>query len=115
MSEQAEGRQDGSELSLVMPFLPVESKGGPFPDDAYVCGYEAGRLDALMESAAAAMENLDDIVLHEENAEQADLLAMRHGFRAAIMPPRDGWVLASFTLADSDDPPHPVTERGPNQ
>lgn len=96
----APGHDDDCEMDLLMPFLPVVSKGGPLDDQAYVCGYEAGRWDSLLASCAATNEVPDAAVLHEENAAQIDLIAMRHGFVATVMPPRDGWVMASFKRSE---------------
>lgn len=90
-----------ADYGLEMPFLPVASRGGPHDDGAYVAGYEAGRLDALLASCAATMECPDSLLLHEENADQADLIAMRHGFIAEVRLPRDGWVLTSFTRMEA--------------
>lgn len=36
------------DAELIMPFLPVKSKGGRFDDDAYTAGYEMGVLDARL-------------------------------------------------------------------
>jgi hypothetical protein len=90
---------DEATYGLEMPFLPVTSRGGPFPDDAYVCGYEAGRLDSFLASMSSSLDLPNDMLLHEENAEQADLIAMRHGFTVQVMPWRGGWVLVSFAWA----------------
>ena len=66
-----------NEFGLVMPFVTVTSKGGPHDDDAYVCGYEMGLLDATLRNLpdeATVTQNL-----HAANKAQADLLAMQHG------------------------------------
>lgn len=33
-----------AEFGLVMPFVVCESQGGPYDDNAYVAGFEAGNL-----------------------------------------------------------------------
>lgn len=75
---------------LLMPFLPVQSKGGPHDDAAFVAGWEMGHLDGLLQVAEAAQVPLSDWVpecgqnIHRENREQADLIAMRYGFVASF-------------------------------
>jgi len=68
--------EDGQGYDLVMPFLPVQSNGGPHSDDAYVAGYEMGLLDAQLGKS----EFEQGRSIHAENREQADLIAMRHGY-----------------------------------
>jgi hypothetical protein len=74
---------------LVMPFLPVRSKGGPHDDDAYVAGYEMGLLDAQLSRSTFDQGR----AIHGENREQADLIAMRHGYLGEFTNDNgDGWV-----------------------
>ena len=85
---------DEPEFGLVMPFLPVASKGGPYNDSAYAAGYEMGLLDNYLASTGALRHRL---TLRRENLRQADLLAMRHGWRAEFVAGADGeWVDAAF-------------------
>ena len=86
------------QFDLVMPFITVESKGGPHDDDAYVAGYEMGRLDAVL--AAGPLRH--DTTIHSVSARQADLLAMRHGYRASIVESETtGWSHAVFTRTET--------------
>lgn len=66
---------------LVMPFLPVKSKGGPHDDDAFVAGYEMGLLDARLGGSVFDQGQ----AVRRENREQADLIAMRYGFIAEFI------------------------------
>lgn len=70
MSEQ-------SGYELIMPFLPVQSRGGPYDDHAYAAGYEMGHLAATL---AMYEPPTLDITIHATNHEQADLVAMRHNY-----------------------------------
>lgn len=63
MSEQ-------SGYELLMPFVVVQSVGGPYEDTAYVAGYEAGRIEALREFFG---------YVHTPNVPQVDLIAMKKG------------------------------------
>lgn len=79
------------ELEIVMPLLPVRSRGGPFPDDAYICGFEMGLLD--MQLGQMPTRDLPSRPIHVENRDQADLIAMRHGYLASFTETDvDGWV-----------------------
>lgn len=73
---------DEAEYGMVMPFLPLRSKGGPYDDWAYCGGFEMGRLDAALEAHAERGEAPDPtpFTIQAENREQADLIAMRHGY-----------------------------------
>lgn len=87
---------------LVMPFLPVTSKGGTFPDDAYTAGYEMGLLDATLGHPHTS--GFVERTLRVENRAQADLLAMRHGWSSSFADVGDGWIAAQFTRATENGP-----------
>lgn len=86
---------EGTGYSLVMPFVTVASKGGPYDDDAYVAGYEMGQLDA----ALALRPEEHAATVRTENAIQADLIAMRHGYTRTteVYAPSPEWSIVSFT------------------
>jgi hypothetical protein len=80
---------DGCELGLVMPFVSVTSKGGPHDDESYTAGWEMGALDAELAHARVVK---NERLIHTANEAQADLIAMRYGYRAEITPTgTDGW------------------------
>ena len=79
---------------LVMPFVTVTSKGGPHDDAAYCAGYEMGLLDALLGHAYTF--GLVNRTLLTDNRAQADLIAMRHGWRSTFTDLPDGWTGAEF-------------------
>lgn len=93
MSDQST-EDDG--FNLVMPFITVTSVGGPFDDDAYVAGYEMGKLDAILEMGLAQ----HSVAIQTANVAQADLLAMRHGYRCVTEPTAGApdWAFATFNL-----------------
>jgi hypothetical protein len=66
---------DGYELA--MPFVVVESVGGPYQDNSFVAGYTLGRLDVLLETQHPS---LHQAWLTPEMVPQVDLIAMRHGY-----------------------------------
>jgi len=81
------------ESALVMPFVTVASKGGPHDDESYVAGYAMGLLDAKL--ASGIPEHSETINAVSET--QADLLAMRYGYRVVVAETGGEWVFATFT------------------
>jgi hypothetical protein len=84
---------------LEMPFLPVISNGEPYDDDAYVAGFEMGRLDKELETGGAFGNGQP---IHVENREQADLIAMRRGYTAEFTDEQNGWVCMSVWPMHND-------------
>lgn len=94
MSEDRE-----SEYGLVMPFVNVASKGGPYADDAYCAGWHMGSLDARLEPRWLAKVSE---TIRSADASQADLLAMKHGYSVRLTPSDyDEWTFAEFVRIDS--------------
>jgi len=74
-----------AEYELFMPFIVVESQGGPYPDEAFVVGYELGLLDQELQTLAGVGPTRCGAVptgryLHTLGVPQADLIAMRNGY-----------------------------------
>jgi hypothetical protein len=67
---------EDAEYDLVMPFVTVASKGGPYDDGAYVAGYEMG----LIATALAQGPPDRQATIRTANVPQADLLAMQYGY-----------------------------------
>lgn len=83
------------EYDLVMPFVVCASNGGPYQDDAYVAGWEAGSLDKALElthSVFPAERIVFPQAFHADNRDQIDLIAMRYGMVAEFADLEDGWV-----------------------
>lgn len=95
------------EYELVMPFVCVTSKGGPYDDTAFCAGWHMGSLDALLASTRP--------VVHEDTIrtscrEQADLISMKHGYKATFEESEyDEWTFMSLTREDVGDHPNPGT------
>lgn len=85
---------DRDEYALVMPFRCVTSVGGPFDDDAFTAGWQAGALYQKLSvpNLVAASE-----MLYEALEAQADLIAMRFGLDVEVLWRGDGWVHLGFT------------------
>lgn len=85
---------------LIMPFLPVESQGGPYDDLAYSAGFEMGALYAKLGQDKPAPQT---ITVHRDNHQQADLIAMRHGYTTEFQSEDEGgWVCLALTPAKLD-------------
>lgn len=88
---------DDTEFGLLMPFVVVESKGGPYVDDAYVAGFEAGRIDGQLNVGPRRLTTL----AHVGNLPQLDLLAMNQGYAmTSVEPEGDGWATVTFEPAE---------------
>lgn len=88
--------EEEGEFGLVMPFVNVTSKGGPFDDQAFTAGYEMGMLSVNLANPHPAGW-IHHIIVRTDNQEQADLLAMRHGWVAVFEDAEvDGWLDARF-------------------
>lgn len=77
---------------MVMPFVTVESRGGPHDDRSYVAGYEVGSISAEMTHARGRITRY----VHAENQPQLDLVAMKHRYGVVFgEETRDapGWIL----------------------
>ena len=97
MSDEPESHE------LVMPFVSVASKGGPHDDDAYVCGYEMGVLDAYLEHARPQRYEL---TIHTANRDQADLIAMHRGYTATFRDSDfDGWTFGLLEVCTPGSAP----------
>lgn len=86
-----------SQFDLVMPFVVVVSSDGPFDDDAYVCGFEAGDIDRYLGSDGVYLPWT--VTVHTDNLPQLDLIAMRHRYRMLVLEheePVEGWSLVQF-------------------
>lgn len=85
---------DKHEYDLVMPFVVCESNGGPYDDEAYVAGWEAGKLDLMLELKRPRPGQFfrPDIPIHADNRPQFDLIAMKHGLVAEFEDAGDGWL-----------------------
>lgn len=91
---------------LVMPFVAVTSKGGPYDDAAYVAGYEMGVLEGQLSGAHDPVEGTSGPPgvgtvrwIRKANADQVDLIAMKHGRRVEFGETFDHYI--SVRLIDN--------------
>lgn len=89
-----------SEYRLLMPFVVVQSVGGPYDDASYVAGWNLGYLDARLQFSPRQPV---EVTINTSNRPQVDLVAMKHGYTLDTEPLGRGDYLAA-TLT-----PAPVT------
>jgi hypothetical protein len=94
-----------ADFGLVMPFVVCASVGGPFEDDAFVAGYECGRIDSLLEQGREPDPNMP---VRTMNVRQLDLIAMRRGYVLVVTTspadeaPDDEWAFVRFERVTVD-------------
>jgi len=72
-------------MSLVVPFTVCQSKGGPYEDQSFVAGFQAGELWARL-TAFQAMGGVrtEPQNVYTELLPQVDLIAMHFGYRVLV-------------------------------
>jgi hypothetical protein len=91
---------DHSGWSLLMPFVNVTSVGGKFDDEAFVAGYEIGKLDSTLQSLWLLHVSQHVELLRAENIGQAELVAMRYGYHLSSIED-GGWAHATFSRVEA--------------
>lgn len=89
--------QEG-EYGFVMPFTVCQSKGGPYDDQSFVAGFQAGAIFAMLKAAKAvgAATTLPHPV-YAEMIHQLDLVGMQFGFElVADLAEDPDWRLVWF-------------------
>lgn len=89
-----EGEGEGYEVS--MPFVCVESVGGPYEDEAFVAGFQVGSITAALGSGVTQYL---DATVRTGVVDQLDLAAMKHGFlmtREAWSEAPEEWTFVKF-------------------
>lgn len=71
-------------FEMIMPFVVVDTEGGPFDDASYCAGYEAGRWASKVEAAKSLRLDVQRETVHRANLPQLDLVAMRYGAQLAV-------------------------------
>lgn len=94
------------DFGLVVPFQVVQSKGGPYEDEAFVAGYAVGEIDAKL--AMAASVGIPEVklpIVRRALLPQLELHGMRYGYTTMTVPEpdlsvpgADVWCEVTFTL-----------------
>lgn len=83
-----------SGYDLVMPFVNVASKGGPYDDSAYCAGWAMGVLDTRLGELKPVSHTE---TVRTADREQVDLIAMKNGYAVQFGDSElDEWTFAEF-------------------
>lgn len=80
MSTDDLDRPEEDGYALAVPFVVCTSNGGPYDDDAFVAGFQAGTVDQSLKSIAAAGGDGAVFTVRTDLVKQLELLAMYRGF-----------------------------------
>lgn len=73
--------QTQQHMSLVVPFVACRSQGGPYDDEGFAAGFQAGEIHrALLMAAPAHAAQVRFPMVRSNLLPQLDLLAMHAGF-----------------------------------
>ena len=77
-----EDRAEPEGMTLVVPFIVCTSKGGPYDDNSFVAGFQAARVDHMLEVAALVCAERVAIpfAVATDLVPQLELLGMHRGF-----------------------------------
>ena len=81
---------------LSLPFVCVESVGGPYEDEAFVAGFQVGSIVAALSSASTQYL---DATVRSGVVDQLDLAAVAHGYqmtREAWSEAPEEWTFVKF-------------------
>jgi hypothetical protein len=82
-----------------MPFVVVQSRGGPYEDKAFVAGVRYGMISSTLDRLAAGTTSIAWWV-EPSLVPQLDMLAMDHHLKFATMPADEypeAWVCVTFS------------------
>ncbi|WP_228981430.1 hypothetical protein [Streptomyces sp. DH12] len=92
------------DAQLVMPFVIVQSNGGPYDDAAFVAGATCGQLIAELAALAEHGATPQPRYVRPEYLPQIDLIAMRYGYvlRPGEVDDASGYQWVDFTLDEEE-------------
>jgi len=79
------------DMAMVMPFTVVASAGGPYDDQAFIAGFQAGQVDKALQVAAAAGATELRVTVFSTLVGQLELVGMRHGFGHVVVDESAAW------------------------
>jgi hypothetical protein len=92
---------EGEGYELVVPFIVCSSAGGPYEDDAFVAGFQAGQVDQALQAAAVARASEVRFTVDTTLVKQLELIGMSRGFPVMLAEDADdapGWSFVTFRL-----------------
>lgn len=86
---------DEASYGLIMPFVCVESVGGPYDDEAFAAGWHCAQIDEAL--AAGRPGDVAHVSVRTTIVGQLDLIALRRGFVMVATPTdHDEWTSVAF-------------------
>ncbi len=83
---------------LVIPFVACKSHGGPYDDDSFVAGYQAGEVGRTLALHAVSNGTRATFTVRTDLLRQVELAAMSHGFPIMEHTDHDGgWSTVTFS------------------
>ncbi len=98
--------EDG--YGLVMPFVACSSQGGPFDDESFVVGFQAGSIDKALAVAREATATEAVFCVNSKLVKQLELIGMKNGFpvfEAEVWEEAPDWTYVTFRIAPRDTTP----------
>ena len=108
MTDPLDQPEDDEAQGLLFPFIVCESNGGPYADDPFTAGFEAGRIDRALVVAAAADANRLQFTARTALVPQLELIGMARGFPVMTAeqveetedhPAMPEWSYVTFTVS----------------
>lgn len=85
------------QFEAVMPFICVESAGGPHNDRAFCAGYQMGEIDGQLSFRIYQRKAYQ---IYVELTAQADLVGMMHGYTCEVLSTDAEWAHIEFTKTE---------------
>lgn len=79
---------EAQESELLIPFVVVQSRGGPWEDGAFTAGWRLGQLWQVLAPSGAGWRGM----VREDDLPQVELIAMHYGCTVEKDEPFVGWV-----------------------
>lgn len=107
MSKPYDAGRDADGYDLVFPFVVCRSNGGPYDDDAFVAGYQAGQIYQALGVAAQIGVRSARYTVRTALVPQLELIGMDRGFPVVKAEPwdehPDEWTFVTFSAEDESD------------
>lgn len=88
------------EYQLVVPFVEVQSKGGRYEDNAFVAGFQMGTLWTVLLGSPPEVRVILWKPIYSDLIPQADLIAMKEGWKTEIVDEDEEWATLQFVRSD---------------
>jgi hypothetical protein len=100
-------RPETDGYDLVMPFIVCQTNGGPYDDDAFVAGFQAGEIDQALKTASTVRAaKVHFAMVHTALLPQLELIAMHRGFPKVLAEQTEGyeeWADVTFAAATTGE------------